>query len=493
MSRQPAFRGKEPPEPLDELEVWASFQLASELEAYEAIVLREPLPRERLRPEARDALGLTGAGPDFVLDRAAARQLYERRHMLSENDAGPAGLEVGPELAPLPPVRIVPLDKFADEPEQGEEAILGTPDNAVIPEAGDVMFYGDGGAGKTTLVVDLACHLAAGDPWLGIPVARAARVLLIENEGPRARFRRKLRRKLDAWAGSRLGDRIYVLEAPWAAFSFADERWLSYIAEFCREHEIDVVIVGPVVSAGMETAGTLQDVRRFLALVAEVREGSGRRLVNVLVHHENKGGKVSGAWEGVGDTLVHVQAQEQGQLRLHWQKTRWASDYHNSALQLRWAEGDSFTVEEEPEGLDDEALAEAILNYVAANGGSGWGNVEDATPGANRKRRMQVRDGLLAQRRIVNVRRKRGEPEQALFQIAEASRCRLYVADDPAIAHLLPQPGAVGEQSAPAWGEGADMQLLPAPRPLRGAGGAVAERSSPPPPESGAQEEDIPS
>ena len=43
----------------------------------------------------------------------------------------------------------------------------------LIPEGGDVMVYGDGGAGKTTLCLDLACHLAAGDDWLGIPVAAA--------------------------------------------------------------------------------------------------------------------------------------------------------------------------------------------------------------------------------------------------------------------------------------------------------------------------------
>jgi hypothetical protein len=65
-------------------------------------------------------------------------------------------------LAPVG-VRIVSLDTFADTEEEGAEAVLGDADNAVIPEAGDVMVYGDGGAGKTTLVIDLACHLAAGD------------------------------------------------------------------------------------------------------------------------------------------------------------------------------------------------------------------------------------------------------------------------------------------------------------------------------------------
>jgi AAA domain len=60
-------------------------------------------------------------------------------------------------------VKVVSLDTFADTAEEGRQALLGDAENAVIPEDGDVMFYGDGGAGKTTLVIDLACHLAAGD------------------------------------------------------------------------------------------------------------------------------------------------------------------------------------------------------------------------------------------------------------------------------------------------------------------------------------------
>ena len=50
----------------------------------------------------------------------------------------------------------------------------------------------------------------------------------------------------------------------------------------------------------MEELGTLQQVRDFMADVAKFRERSGRRLTVILIHHENKGGAVSGAWEGAG-------------------------------------------------------------------------------------------------------------------------------------------------------------------------------------------------
>jgi hypothetical protein len=122
-------------------------------------------------------------------------------------------------------VSLASLEAFAAVDEPGEQALVGGEDAALIPEGGDVLIYGDGGAGKTTLSIDLACHLGAGKDWLGIPVPRRARVLLIENEGPRALFRRKLRRKLDGWAGPALDGHISVFQHPWSEFTFADATW----------------------------------------------------------------------------------------------------------------------------------------------------------------------------------------------------------------------------------------------------------------------------
>src|SRR5262245_45231653 len=88
--------------------------------------------------------------------------------------------------------KLVTLEDFAATEEEGAEPLLADADGgAVIPEGGDVMIYGDGGAGKTTLANDLACHLGAGDDWLGLPIADSKRVLLVELEGPRPLFRKK--------------------------------------------------------------------------------------------------------------------------------------------------------------------------------------------------------------------------------------------------------------------------------------------------------------
>lgn len=365
-------------------------------------------------------------------------------------------------------IRVVTLAEFVAVEEPGADPLLGDADANLIPEGGKCMFYGDGGAGKTTLTVDLAMHLAAGVDWLGVPITRPSRVLLVENEGPRPLFRAKLRRKLAAWQGAPVDDRISVLEEPWALFSFAEDTDRAALGDVIQEREIDVVIIGPVTAAGMLAAGTIQEARAFADLVDVVGALSQRRVTFVLIHHENKGGQVSGAWEGVGDTLFHVMGEGHGRTRLFIQKARWSSTHHATTMHLRWADGAGFEVEEKPE-MTPEQIAEMILAAVAANPGTGWTRVEEATPGVKSQTRRGVRDDLLRRGLLINI----GKGDKLLDHVPERQAARLYLADDPTIQHLRPDPDADGTQTASTWAAGGnrspDQHLRPASRSNRDA------------------------
>ena len=90
---------------------------------------------------------------------------------------------------------------------------------AFIPEGGDVMYYGDGGAGKTTLAFDLAFHLAAGEDWLGIAVAAPGPGVADRERGPAPAAPSQAQRKAEAWAGGEVGDRLRVFEQPVGEFA----------------------------------------------------------------------------------------------------------------------------------------------------------------------------------------------------------------------------------------------------------------------------------
>jgi AAA domain len=188
----------------------AAGMLATSLDVHRLLVSGQPVLRALLHPDVLDAIGEPRFGNPFVLNDDLALRIKVARPLLAADGGEP------------PKPTIVTLDEFADVNEAGAEALVGTPDDALIPVNADVLTYGDGGSGKTTLMLDRALHLAAGDDWLGLPVARPCNVLMIEAEGPRPLFRRKLRRKRDAWQGSALGGRLVGWEDPWGQFTFAD-------------------------------------------------------------------------------------------------------------------------------------------------------------------------------------------------------------------------------------------------------------------------------
>jgi hypothetical protein len=383
---------------------------------------------------------------------------------------------------PVDLVELVSLEHFVNEDEGGAEPLVGTGEDILVPIGGDVLFYGTGGAGKTTLSIDLAFHLAAGDDWLGIPIPRPVRVLLVENEGPRPLLREKLRRKLAAWRGSLIDDRILVWQAPWGEFTLASPASRATIASQIKENAIDVLIAGPVTRIGMEQAGTLQEVRDFMRLVEEVRRIAARRFAAALLHHESKSGAVSGAWEGSGDTLFHVSGQGHGSTRLHIEKARWATSLHGQTLQLRWGDGDGFEVSESPTVTDDD-IAERIRKAIHETPGSGWTAIEKATAGVAKERRRAIRDRLFETGEIVNLATIDGV-ERLLDRCPEKRAARLYTSNDPAISHLRRASGADQAQTPPAPGVSDQQRLRPAPRPIRGAGGAGADAPTPRAPET---------
>jgi hypothetical protein len=273
-----------------------------------------------------------------------------------------------------PAVRIVDFGQFIATEEPSSEALLGTSHNTILPLDGMLLMYGDGGAGKTTLTIDAVSHLASGTPWLGIPVERPVRTLMIENEGPRGKFRQRLAEKHASWNGSSpFSGNVSVLEEPWTRFTLREPEHRETVAVTVDRLEIDLIVMGPLVTLGMVGGGTPDEVNAFEELLLELRTLIARSVSFWIVHHENKAGDISGAWERVPDALCHVQALGNGHTRLVWQKARWSDDHHKAKLDLIWADGRSFTVREEI----DRQVHEEILQAFEVN--DQWRTVKEIT------------------------------------------------------------------------------------------------------------------
>lgn len=353
----------------------------------------------------------------------------ERGEVLTD-ERGTYCNECGVELTVRPEFVIEDVETFSAVEEPGAEPLVVSDGGCVIPVGGLVLVYGGGGVAKTTTCIDWAFHFASGLSWLDIlEPTRPLTVLIVENEGPRPEFRKKIRRRLDAWnelegaLGASIGGRLRVVSEPWAKLTFAELSHRDALAESLAD--VDLVIAGPLSWLGMEGGGTLGEVRDFVSLMQEVRDLAQRPIAFILVHHENKAGSISGAWEGATDATVHVQALGHGRTRLFWQKVRWSSSLHQLTTNLVWAEGDTFTVEEREEVTVD-TMTEGLLEAVRLLPGSSWSRIrelrrDDGTKvlRGNLSKAESIRDRLITEGRLVN------DPPRA-------GQFRLWVADDPA-------------------------------------------------------------
>ena len=170
----------------------------------------------------------------------------------------------------------LPLDAFIDAVSDAPPALIGSEADNLLPAGGLMLLAGKPGVGKTTLALDLAFHAASGRDWLDLEVPRPLRVLLIENEGPREPFRRKLEAKRDAWAHS-LGGAIFVHALDWGALTLASAASRQALRDFLDAEEIDLVIADPLGGLGVQGVGSPAETRDFVALLREVGRSTGAR------------------------------------------------------------------------------------------------------------------------------------------------------------------------------------------------------------------------
>jgi len=343
-------------------------------------------------------------GFDLTDFTRAARTESERRQMRRR-------LLDAAERAPVPPdataeageVEFVTFEAFAAMPddEQTNPLVVDDDGRTVIAAEGIGLVYGTGGAGKTTLFLDGAVHFAAGVAWLGVRPARTLRVGWIENEGPRDEFKRKIARKLALRRNRVEPDRLNVMREPWSRYDFRRESHRDALASSIRAAGVDLLVVGPLFRLGMEGGGTPDEVRAFVALIEDVQARVGRPVFVLIVHHENRAGQVSGAWEAFPDLLVHVVGLGHGKLRMKWQKARWSSLLHGTSQALVWAEDEGFALADE-EPPRPERVYQGIADYVLAHGGCAWNEVDAAVPG-NRKYLIRRRDAMLADGVLINA------------------------------------------------------------------------------------------
>jgi hypothetical protein len=345
----PSEGDERPQETPFERRLWAAMLISQDLLGVEALANSEPVPVETLEPEWVVRLELTDEAW-FTLDDAGARKIEMLRRTRDVRDRG-AEIRVDEPEQPETHLRFVTGREFRKQELAKIEPLLGEGNDALMMPGSLLLLAGIGGAGKTTLAVHAIAHWSAGLPWFGIPIPRPLKIVVIENEGPHDPYARKVDEFAERFSecccsgdphGTPEGidERTFFLDAPWGKFSFDDTGLANELNSFVRESEADLVVANPLGRLGMKGAGTPEETREFLQLLANA--GLNEDFAALLLHHLAKVNKavplvqqVSGDWGPHPDTIMILEEAGERMSKLSFGKVRWG-DQGRQPLILRW-------------------------------------------------------------------------------------------------------------------------------------------------------------
>jgi hypothetical protein len=223
------------------------------------------------------------------------------------------------------------MGAFIDTESVAKGALVGTLDDAIIVPGGLHIIGGKPGVGKTTFLINAILHFASGIDWLGFKVARPLNVYVIENEGPRESFRRKLQRQLEKWEHPIAPGRIRIHTKHWGVFSFANEEHRTLLREEITKHEVDLVVGDSLTRLGMKGVGSPEETTQFVELLQTV--GLGADVAFLFLHHLRKAesaddiDEMRGAWGDHPDSTFYLRGMaERDRVKLQFVKLRFGED-----------------------------------------------------------------------------------------------------------------------------------------------------------------------
>lgn len=188
-------------------------------------------------------------------------------------------------------------------------SLVGTPRDGtnLLPQFGWVMPWGRAGSGKTSILVDLLFHAAAGIDWLAYQITRPLRIVAIVNEGIPGGLQDKFRQKLERWDGDSdaVQDNLAVYASPWGEFTFANAAMVEHAHDYAHDFGADYVALDPLHTLGTSGSGAPNETEAFKHLLRDF--GVWDDLGVITSHHANKAGMVSGDWTRHPDTVFHVE------------------------------------------------------------------------------------------------------------------------------------------------------------------------------------------
>ena len=155
--------------------------------------------------------------------------------------------------------------------------------DGLLSSSGMTVVYGESGAGKTFVAIDLAFHVAAGPPWHGKDVEQGV-VVYVAAEAPES-----VQRRVWAWKRHHGVERlpVVVVTASVDLLNGSTDKVLALLASIRERHgRVALVVVDTLARAMIGNENSPDDMGKFVAACGRIREACEGHVL--VVHHCGK-------------------------------------------------------------------------------------------------------------------------------------------------------------------------------------------------------------
>jgi hypothetical protein len=155
--------------------------------------------------------------------------------------------------------------------------------DGLLGTTGMTVVYGESGSGKTFVVIDLACHVAAGRAWRGKDVEQGV-VVYVAAEAPES-----VKKRIWAWKKHHGVEHLPVVVVTGSVdlLNGSTDRLVALIEKVAENHgRIALVVVDTLARSMTGNENAPDDMGRFVAACGRIREASRGHVL--VVHHTGK-------------------------------------------------------------------------------------------------------------------------------------------------------------------------------------------------------------
>ena len=272
-----------PPNVIDScIQAWKWRQLKQELPREKAQdIVGIPAPNkteERLEKTLSEFEQVVARIADISAINGKAKQFYDYTKFRKEIGLSDRELKQIWQLSQLElqPFKAVCSHQFIGENPESRKWLIPK----FIPSGSLMIWYAEGGKGKTLTAYDAVRSIASGENWLGSRVHQRHKCLIIQTEESKADTQDRL--IIQGYLESVPAKQVWISNR--FTFSQIDE-----LAEFVKEYDISLVVIDSLTTASKDSAAGENDVA-YANTILELRD----KIIDplgcavLIIHHENK-------------------------------------------------------------------------------------------------------------------------------------------------------------------------------------------------------------